>query len=85
MKQIKWLFKKLHIKTIWDFLAWFSLASILFWALAKGFGWINTPELVEMYPIIAAVFFAGKFYQDINNFKEDHEKRLIRLENRLEI
>ena len=49
----------------WEILVWLSLATIFVWAVAKSFGWINTPFLVELAPVFAAVFAAGGFFEYI--------------------
>ncbi len=69
---IEWVRKE----SFWDLMAWASLAMIFFWALAKSFGWINTPALIEMIPLFGAVFLGGKFLQRFETF----EKRLSRVE-----
>ena len=61
---------------IYDILFWLSLASILLWVILKALGYINTPVLIEQYPIIGAIFGAGIFYQKMNEM----ERRLGRVE-----
>ena len=45
--------------SIWDILAWIVLFSILLWVVLKMFGIINTPVLLEYYPIFGAIYLAG--------------------------
>ncbi len=67
MKIINWVKKE----SIWDLLAWASLAMIFFWALAKSFGWINTPVIIEMLPLFGAVYWAGRMFQQMDDIKKD--------------
>lgn len=74
---INWIKKE----DFWDLMAWASLAMIFFWALAKSFGWINTPNVIEMLPYFGIVFFVGRIFQkmetseiELRNVKSDTEK-----------
>ena len=83
MNAIKLMFDKLYIKSFWDLLTWLVIASLFLWGIAKAFGWINTPALVELYPLFGVVFLAGKFYQDVMRLKSDvktHDSRLTKIE-----
>lgn len=64
---IAWIKKE----DFWDLMAWASLAMIFFWAVAKSFGWINTPTVIEMIPIFGAVFWAGRMFQQHEDIKKD--------------
>ena len=48
---------------------WLSLLSILFWLILKALGYINTPPLVELFPLFSAVFGAGAFFQMVMDMK----------------
>lgn len=48
---------------IYTIVFWASLFSILAWVILKATGVINTPLLIQLFPIIGAVFAAGAFYQ----------------------
>lgn len=53
---------------IWDIIFWIALAVLIFYIVAKLFGWINTPEWVELIPLITLVFLIGAFYQKVITF-----------------
>ncbi|MFA4886804.1 MAG: hypothetical protein WC595_01190 [Candidatus Nanoarchaeia archaeon] len=69
---------------------WISLLSILLWLILKALGYINTPPLVELFPLFSAVFGAGAFFQMVMDMKyrlgkvelqlKYHEKRISNLE-----
>ncbi len=72
----------------WDLMAWASLAMIFFWAVAKSFGWINTPALIEMLPFFGAVFWGGRMFQQSEDVKRDlHEvkKEIVKINEKLHI
>ncbi len=73
---------------IWDLMAWASLAMIFFWAVAKSFGWINTPAFIEMMPIFGAVFWGGRMFQQLEDVKVDVrevKKNLTEVNERLHV
>ncbi len=43
----------------WDWLAYFALGSIVVWGILKVTGIINTPLLIQYYPLFAASFAFG--------------------------
>ena len=45
--------------SVWDWLAYFALASIVVWTILKITGVINTPLLVQYYPVLAACYAYG--------------------------
>ncbi|MAH47545.1 hypothetical protein CMI37_17120 [Candidatus Pacearchaeota archaeon] len=45
--------------SVWDILAWIVLFSILLWVILKMLEVINTPILLEYYPIFGAIYLAG--------------------------
>jgi len=53
-----------------DVIIWASLIAIVTWIIAKLTGLINTPEWLNLFPIIGFVFFAGAFYQKILSFMD---------------
>ncbi len=79
-------------ENIWDLLAWASLAMIFLWLVAKLFGLINTPLIIELMPYFGVVFFAGRMFQkvemldtDMNKVKDrvyDIDRRIIRFESK---
>ena len=46
-------------RSIWDWLAWVALGSIVVWGILKVTGIINSPLLLEYYPIFAACYAFG--------------------------
>lgn len=60
---------------IWDIIIWLSLIILIIYIIAKIAGLINTPEWINLIPIITLVFFAGAFYQKLLIFME---KMLVR-------
>ncbi len=61
---------------VYSIIFWISLLSILVWVVLKILGYINTPPLVEWYPVLGAIFCAGAFFQMVTDMKH----RLERLE-----
>lgn len=45
--------------SFWDILAWIALGSIVVWATLKVLGVINTPLLLEYYPVFAVSYVFG--------------------------
>lgn len=60
---------------IWDVIIWISLIILILYVIAKLTGFINTPEWINLIPIITLIFFAGAFYQKIIAFID---KMLVR-------
>ncbi len=55
-------------------LIWIGAVVILLWALAKSFGWINSPAWIEMIPffagagsVIGGAFKIGQMSKTLNN------------------
>ena len=55
---------------IWDVIIWISLIILILYIFAKLFGIINTPDWLNLIPMITLVFFAGAFYQKVINSLE---------------
>jgi len=55
----------------WDILAWVALGSIVLWTILKITGIINTPLLIEYYPILAASYAFGWQMHKLSNVAED--------------
>ncbi len=53
---------------IWDIIIWISLIVLVLYIIGKLTGFINTPEWINLVPIMALVFFAGAFYQKVLSF-----------------
>jgi len=54
-----------------DVIFWLALLLLAFWIIAKLFGLINTPAIVEIIPYISAVFIAGSIWQQFKHVKKD--------------
>lgn len=75
---------------IWDVIIWISLLILIAYIIAKLAGLINTPEWINLIPLITLIFFAGAFYQKVLGFmylmsnRTDYLKNgLDKIENRL--
>lgn len=55
---------------------WLSMLSIVLWVILKSLGYINTPLIIELFPIISVAFGAGAFFQMVY----DMRIRLIKVE-----
>ncbi len=66
--------KETYFENFWDFLFWLSLAGIFVWAVAKGLGWINTPFIIEIMPLLFGAFAVGRFFQDVKTFHREQQK-----------
>ena len=55
-------------KDIWDILFWIGMSILIAYVIAKLTGLINTPEWVNLIPIITLIFIAGVVYQKIIGF-----------------
>ncbi|MBI2140967.1 hypothetical protein HYU16_00935 [Candidatus Woesearchaeota archaeon] len=67
-------FKRLretYFGNVWDILTWLSLAGIFLWGIAKAAGWINTPLIIELAPVLLAAFSFGRFFQEQKEFKNE--------------
>ena len=51
--------------TAYDYIFWTCDALLLLWILAKLFGFIQTPLIVEMFPLFTLCFMAGIFYKQV--------------------
>lgn len=81
-------------KSVLDILFWLGMAVLITWIIAKLFGIINTPEWINLIPLITLAFLIGIFYQDVKSFMgqmyirtdwfknklNNHEERLNDLE-----
>lgn len=63
--------RETYFGSIWDILTWLSLAGIFLWGIAKALGWINTPLIIEIMPLLLAAFAIGSFFQDVKNFRKE--------------
>ena len=63
--------RETYFGSIWDIMTWLSLAGIFLWGIAKAAGWINTPLLIELAPVLLAAFSFGRFFQEQKEFKNE--------------
>jgi hypothetical protein len=59
--------------SVWDILAWIALASIIIWGILKVTGIINTPLLIEYYPLFAVSYVFGWQMNKLNNVAKEVE------------
>jgi len=72
-------------KTIfWDILFWMAMIILILYIIGKLTGIINTPEWVDLIPLITLVFIMGAFYQKVRSFMEVMDNRTNYLKNKLE-
>jgi len=57
-------------KDIWDIIIWVALIILIGYILAKILGIINTPEWLNLLPLITIVFLVGAFYQKVLHFMD---------------
>ena len=69
---------------IWDVIIWISLIVLVLYIIGKLTGIINTPEWINLIPVITMVFFAGAFYQKVLAFIEKTSIRTNYLKNSLD-
>jgi len=69
--------------TIWDILFWSAMLILISYIIAKLFGLINTPEWVDLIPLITLVFLVGVFYQKVVIFMDVMYNRTNYLKNNL--
>jgi len=70
--------------TIWDILFWIAMAILILYIIAKLTGIINTPEWVDLIPLITLAFMIGIFYQKVMGFMQTMYKRTDYLKNNLD-
>jgi hypothetical protein len=70
--------------TIWDILFWFAMAVLILFILGKLTGIINTPDWVNLIPLISLVFLIGAFYQKVTSFIETMYRRTDYLKSNLD-
>jgi len=70
--------------TIADILFWLAMIILLGYIVGKLTGLINTPEWVDLIPIITITFMIGAFYQKVMGFMEIMYKRTDYLKNNLD-
>lgn len=69
---------------ILDILFWFFMLVLIGYIIAKLFGLINTPDWVNLLPLISVVFLIGISYQRIMGFMDRMLIRTDYLKNNLD-
>ncbi len=69
---------------VWDVIIWISLIVLILYIIGKLTGFINTPEWINLMPIITLVFFAGAFYQKVLSFTNQMYVRTDYLKNNID-
>jgi len=69
---------------IWDILFWIGMTVLVGFIVAKLLGLINTPEWINLIPLVTITFLIGVFYQKVYNFMERTERRMDYLKNKLD-
>ncbi len=71
-----------------DIVFWTSLAILVLWALAKSFGIIHTPVIIEMIPLFTIAFAAGSFWnkfltleREFHSFKIETAQNFVTVNN----
>ena len=70
-------------KDIWDILFWIAMLILIIYILAKLTGLINTPEWINLLPIITIVFMIGISYQKAISFMGTMQRRTNYLKQHL--
>ena len=70
--------------TIWDIIFWLAMIVLIAYIIAKLMGIINTPEWVNLIPLISLVFIIGAFYQRVLGFMHITNQRIAYLKNNLD-
>ena len=60
---------------IFDILFWIAMIILIGYIIGKIIGLINTPEWMDLIPLITLVFIIGIFYQKVISFMEIMYKR----------
>ncbi len=55
---------------IWDVLFWFFMLLLVGYIIAKLLGWINTPDWINLLPLVSVVFLVGISYQRVMSFMD---------------
>src|SRR3989344_8984758 len=72
-------------KDIWDILFWIGMLVLIAYIIAKLFGIINTPEWLNLLPLITLAFVIGAFYQKVAGFMERILNRTDYLKNNIDM
>jgi len=70
--------------SVWDILFWIAMIVLIAFIIGKLTGLINSPEWVDLIPLITLVFLIGAFYQKVTSFMDVMYKRTDYLKNELD-
>ncbi len=62
-------------KDIWDILFWIGMLLLTAYIIAKLTGIIQTPEWINLIPVITIAFTIGVFYQKMSAFMQTMHNR----------
>ncbi len=62
-------------RDMWDVIIWICMIILILYVIAKLTGLINTPEWLNLLPIITLIFLGGAFYQKIIVFMDRIDRR----------
>ena len=71
-------------KDIYDIIIWVGLAILVLYIIGKLTGIINSPEWINLMPIITVAFIVGAFYQKAIIFMDQMYKRTDYLKNNID-
>ena len=71
-------------KDIYDIIIWIGMAILFFYIIGKLTGFINSPEWINLMPIITVAFIVGAFYQKAIIFMGQMYKRTDYLKSKLD-
>ena len=71
-------------KDIYDIIIWIGMAILVLYIIGKIIGIINSPEWINLMPIITVAFIVGAFYQKAIIFMNQMYKRTDFLKIKLE-
>ena len=71
-------------KDIYDIIIWIGMTILFLYIIGKLTGIINSPEWINLMPIITVAFIVGAFYQKAINFMNIMYKRTDYLKNNLD-
>ena len=71
-------------KDIYDVIIWIGMAILVLYIIAKLTGVINSPEWINLMPIITVAFIVGAFYQKAIIFMGQMYKRTDYLKNNID-
>ena len=71
-------------KDIYDIIIWVGMVLLILYVIGKLTGVINSPEWINLMPIITITFIVGAFYQKAIVFMNQMYKRTDYLKNNMD-